>query len=89
MKSAARHRLKLREIAYIGDDLGDLEVMKAVGLARPVADAHPVVKRAAIASPGTAGAGARSGNSSSSSWRPRENGASIEDKLKSLFDYKR
>lgn len=41
-----RHRLKPAEIAYIGDDLGDLEVMKAVGLAGAVADAHPLVKKA-------------------------------------------
>jgi 3-deoxy-D-manno-octulosonate 8-phosphate phosphatase (KDO 8-P phosphatase) len=39
-----RHRLQPEEIAYIGDDLGDLEVMKTVGLAAAVADAHPEVK---------------------------------------------
>jgi len=33
------------QIAYIGDDLGDLEVIKSVGLAAAVADAHPEVKR--------------------------------------------
>jgi 3-deoxy-D-manno-octulosonate 8-phosphate phosphatase (KDO 8-P phosphatase) len=31
-------------VAYIGDDLGDLAVMKSVGLAAAVADAHPEVK---------------------------------------------
>lgn len=31
------------EIAYIGDDLGDLEVIQSVGLAGAVADAHPKV----------------------------------------------
>jgi 3-deoxy-D-manno-octulosonate 8-phosphate phosphatase (KDO 8-P phosphatase) len=41
----ARHRLKAAEVAYIGDDLGDLEVIKSVGLAAAVADAHPEVKK--------------------------------------------
>jgi 3-deoxy-D-manno-octulosonate 8-phosphate phosphatase (KDO 8-P phosphatase) len=41
----ARHRLKAAEVAYIGDDLGDLEVIKSVGLAAAVADAHTEVKR--------------------------------------------
>ncbi len=40
-----RHGLRPEEVAYIGDDLGDLEVMRAVGLAAAVADAHPGVKR--------------------------------------------
>jgi len=39
-----RHHLQPTEIAYIGDDLGDLEVLKRVGLAGAVADAHPQVK---------------------------------------------
>ncbi|MCX7973005.1 MAG: HAD hydrolase family protein [Candidatus Aminicenantes bacterium] len=40
-----RHQLKPHEVAYIGDDLGDLEVMRMVGLAAAVADAHPLVKQ--------------------------------------------
>jgi 3-deoxy-D-manno-octulosonate 8-phosphate phosphatase (KDO 8-P phosphatase) len=40
-----RHQLAAEEVAYIGDDLGDLEVIKTVGLAAAVADAHPEVKR--------------------------------------------
>jgi 3-deoxy-D-manno-octulosonate 8-phosphate phosphatase (KDO 8-P phosphatase) len=40
-----RHRLAPEEVAYIGDDLGDLEVIKSAGLAAAVADAHPEVKR--------------------------------------------
>lgn len=32
------------EVAYIGDDLGDLEVIQSVGLAGAVADAHPKVQ---------------------------------------------
>ena len=32
------------EVAYIGDDVGDLAVMKTVGLAGAVADAHPEVR---------------------------------------------
>jgi 3-deoxy-D-manno-octulosonate 8-phosphate phosphatase (KDO 8-P phosphatase) len=42
-----KHRLAPGRVAYIGDDLGDLEVMKSVGLAAAVADAHPEVKRLA------------------------------------------
>ncbi|MGM0466042.1 MAG: KdsC family phosphatase [Acidobacteriota bacterium] len=40
-----KHKLKTEEIAYIGDDLGDLEVIKAVGLGGAVADAHPLVRK--------------------------------------------
>lgn len=40
-----RHALAPEDVAYIGDDLGDLEVMKTVGLAAAVADAHEEVKR--------------------------------------------
>jgi 3-deoxy-D-manno-octulosonate 8-phosphate phosphatase (KDO 8-P phosphatase) len=38
-----KYHLTAREVAYIGDDVGDLEVIKLVGLAAAVADAHPVV----------------------------------------------
>ncbi len=42
-----RHRLEPQEVAFIGDDLGDLPVIKLVGLAAAVADAHPqIVKHA-------------------------------------------
>jgi len=42
-----RHGLEPGQVAYIGDDLGDLEVMARAGLAGAVADAHPaVLKRA-------------------------------------------
>ena len=40
----AKHGLKPEEVAYIGDDLGDLAVLRLVGLAGAVADAHPAVK---------------------------------------------
>lgn len=40
-----RHKLKCEEIAYIGDDLGDLEVIKSVGFAGAVADAHQEIKK--------------------------------------------
>ncbi len=39
------NKLKAEEIAYIGDDLGDLDVIKSVGLAGAVADAHPEIKK--------------------------------------------
>lgn len=40
-----KHELRSDEIAYIGDDLGDLDVIKSVGLAGAVADAHPEIKK--------------------------------------------
>ncbi|MFW6139943.1 MAG: KdsC family phosphatase [Acidobacteriota bacterium] len=40
-----KHKLASKEIAYIGDDLGDLEVIKAVGLGGAVADAHPLIRK--------------------------------------------
>jgi len=40
-----KHNLKEDQVAYIGDDLGDLEVMKSVGLSGAVADAHPEIKK--------------------------------------------
>ena len=39
-----RHGLSAAEVAFIGDDLGDLPVLERVGLAAAVADAHPRVK---------------------------------------------
>lgn len=48
-----------REVAYMGDDLMDLPVMRQVGLAVAVADAHPVVREHAhwcTPSPGGRGA---------------------------------
>ncbi len=40
-----KHGLKPEEAAYIGDDLGDLEIIKSVGLAAAVGDAHPLIKK--------------------------------------------
>ena len=40
-----KYALVPEEVAFIGDDLGDLEVLKSVGLAGTVADAHPFVKK--------------------------------------------
>jgi 3-deoxy-D-manno-octulosonate 8-phosphate phosphatase (KDO 8-P phosphatase) len=40
-----KKKLSPDEVAYIGDDLGDLEVIKSVGLSAAVADAHPEVKK--------------------------------------------
>jgi 3-deoxy-D-manno-octulosonate 8-phosphate phosphatase (KDO 8-P phosphatase) len=40
-----QHDLCADEIAYIGDDLGDLEVIKLAGIAGAVADAHPEIKK--------------------------------------------
>ncbi len=40
-----KYELNPEEVAYIGDDLGDLEVIRSVGLAAAVADAHPLVKQ--------------------------------------------
>jgi len=43
----ARNGLAAEKVAYIGDDLGDLEALRTVGLAGAVADAHPDVKSCA------------------------------------------
>jgi 3-deoxy-D-manno-octulosonate 8-phosphate phosphatase (KDO 8-P phosphatase) len=40
-----RNGLTAEEVAYIGDDLGDLEVIKSVGFAAAVADAHEEIKK--------------------------------------------
>jgi len=40
-----KNKLKPEQTAYIGDDIGDLEVIKSVGLAGAVADAHPEIKK--------------------------------------------
>jgi len=37
--------LSSENVAYIGDDLGDLSVIKSVGLSAAVADAHALVKK--------------------------------------------
>jgi 3-deoxy-D-manno-octulosonate 8-phosphate phosphatase (KDO 8-P phosphatase) len=37
--------LKAEQVAYIGDDIIDLPVMRQVGLAIAVADAHPIAKQ--------------------------------------------
>ncbi len=42
-----RNRLVPEDVAYIGDDLGDLEVIKSVGFSAAVADAHPIVRKSA------------------------------------------
>jgi len=42
-----KYGLKPEETAYIGDDLGDLEIIRSAGLAAAVGDAHPLVKKQA------------------------------------------
>ncbi|MBS3818264.1 HAD-IIIA family hydrolase [bacterium] len=39
-----KHSLNLEKIAYIGDDLGDREVLQSVGFSGAVSDAHPLIK---------------------------------------------
>jgi 3-deoxy-D-manno-octulosonate 8-phosphate phosphatase (KDO 8-P phosphatase) len=41
----AKYELKKEEVAYIGDDIGDAEVMGMVGFSAAVGDAHPLIKR--------------------------------------------
>lgn len=41
------HALAMNEIAFVGDDLPDLSIMKRAGLAVAVADAHPILKEQA------------------------------------------
>jgi YrbI family 3-deoxy-D-manno-octulosonate 8-phosphate phosphatase len=43
----ARHRLAPAAVCYVGDDVGDLPAMRAVGLPVAVADAVPEVRRQA------------------------------------------
>jgi 3-deoxy-D-manno-octulosonate 8-phosphate phosphatase (KDO 8-P phosphatase) len=43
----ARRRLAPAEVCYVGDDVGDLPAMRAVGLPVAVADAVPEVRRQA------------------------------------------
>ena len=38
---AARHGLSLKQVAYIGDDVNDLEALKAVGFSASPADGLP------------------------------------------------
>jgi len=40
-----KYQLHLEQVAYIGDDLGDLSVIRSAGLAGAVADAHHEVKK--------------------------------------------
>ena len=42
----ARHGLTLQDVAYIGDDVNDLEVLNAVGFSAAPADALPAVRNA-------------------------------------------
>ena len=43
---ARKHGLTLAQVAYIGDDVNDLEALKAVGFSAAPADAMPVVLQA-------------------------------------------
>ena len=42
-----KNGLTAEDVAYIGDDLGDLDVIRSVGFSAAVADAHPIVKKSA------------------------------------------
>ena len=42
-----RHQLQTEEVCYVADDLTDLPMLRAVGLAVAAADARPEVRRAA------------------------------------------
>jgi len=44
---AARHGVDLEAVAFLGDDIIDLNAFRVVGVAVAVADAHPEAKRAA------------------------------------------
>ena len=44
-KILERNGLTPEEVAYIGDDLGDLDVIKSVGFAAAVADAHDEIRK--------------------------------------------
>lgn len=40
-----KYDLEKEQVAYIGDDIGDAEVMGMVGFSAAVGDAHPLIKR--------------------------------------------
>ena len=40
-----KYDLQKEQVAYIGDDIGDAEVMGMVGFSAAVGDAHPLIKR--------------------------------------------
>jgi len=40
-----KYELPKEEVSYIGDDIGDAEVMGMVGFSAAVGDAHPLIKR--------------------------------------------
>lgn len=42
---AERHEISLRQIAYIGDDVNDIEALKAVGFSAAPADGLPQVRK--------------------------------------------
>lgn len=42
---ATRHRISLQEVAYIGDDVNDIEALRAVGFSAAPADGLPQVLR--------------------------------------------
>jgi 3-deoxy-D-manno-octulosonate 8-phosphate phosphatase (KDO 8-P phosphatase) len=44
-KLLKKYKLEKEEVCYIGDDIGDAEVMGMVGFAAAVGDAHPLIKR--------------------------------------------
>jgi 3-deoxy-D-manno-octulosonate 8-phosphate phosphatase (KDO 8-P phosphatase) len=44
-KILERNGLTAQEVAFIGDDLGDLDVIKSVGFSAAVADSHPEIKK--------------------------------------------
>ena len=44
---AARRDMTMDALGFVGDDLPDLAVMRRVGLAVAVADAHPLIRQAA------------------------------------------
>jgi len=45
MELLEKYDLTKEEVAYIGDDIGDAEVMGMVGFSAAVGDAHPLIKR--------------------------------------------
>ena len=56
---AERNQLELAEIAFMGDDVNDLQAMEAAGLAAAPADARPAArKKAAIVTEAKGGNGA-------------------------------
>ena len=81
-----KYALTPEEVAFIGDDLGDLEVLKCVGLSGTVADAHPFVKKYCHFISGYPGGGGAVREFIELILEAQDKWSVIQEKVKSLTD---